>query len=59
VYVYGRGIASVGEAIDDHDGFVMRMIDTRSFDDEWWLRWKSDMMCSAGHTVFGGAWPLW
>jgi hypothetical protein len=42
---------SVCETIDDHDGFVMRMANGGGFDDEVWLRWNADMMCSAGRAV--------
>jgi hypothetical protein len=45
------------ETIDDHDGFVMGVVDARGFDDEIWLRWKSDM-CSAGQAECKDARPL-
>jgi len=38
------------ETVDDHDSFVMWMVDTRNFDDEVWLRWYADMMCSVGQS---------
>jgi hypothetical protein len=46
------------ETIDDHDGLVMWVVDARSLDNEMWLRWKSDTMCSAGEAVFENARPL-
>ena len=42
----------MGETIDDHNGFVMWMVDARSFDDELRLGWDADIMCSAGQSIF-------
>lgn len=33
------------EAIDDHDGFVMWVVDARRFDDGVRLWWDANMMC--------------
>jgi hypothetical protein len=46
------------ETVDDHDGFVMWMVDARSFDDDVRLRGKADMMCSAGQGTLVGVWPM-
>jgi hypothetical protein len=50
---------SVGETINDHDGFVMWVADARGFKDEVWLRWNADMMCAAGPSVFGHGGRAW
>lgn len=47
----------MGEAVYDHDGFVMGMTDARGFDDEMGLGRKADMMCSAGGAVGAAAGP--
>lgn len=47
----------MGEAVYDHDGFVMGMIDACGFDDEMWLGRKADMMCSAGRAVGAATGP--
>lgn len=46
--MYGRKTVSVGETVDNHDGFVMWMINARGLNDETRFRWDADMMCSAG-----------
>jgi len=49
--------ASMGETIDDHDGFVIWMVDVRCFDDEMRSGRDADMMCSAGQTGIPAVWP--
>lgn len=34
----------MGETVDDHDGFVMWVVDAHCFDDAMWLWWDADMM---------------
>jgi hypothetical protein len=50
--------ASMCETIDYHDGFVMWMVDTCSFDDEMRSGWEADMMCSASQTIIPAVWPV-
>jgi hypothetical protein len=48
---------SMGETVDDHDGFVMWVVDARGFEEAMWLRWDADMMCSADQGILVDGWP--
>jgi hypothetical protein len=49
---------SVRETVDDHDSFVMWVVDACGFDDAVWSRWDADMVCSAGRRIFGNGLPV-